>query len=132
MQIYCKVYSSGCMTRAKSVGIYLFNVNHQNTGTMCEICSKLSMTPEQLHWRRSDFFIVNFEQISRIALVFSLLTLNKQISAEKIFLTMWRFEDQMYEIKLFSIGKFRSCCNTQILKFHWLSEKVQLISAESV
>ena len=44
---------------------------------MCEICSKLTVkTPEQCHWRRSGVFIANFEQISHIALVFPILTLN--------------------------------------------------------
>ena len=45
---------------------------------MCEIHSKLTMkTPEWRRWRRSGVFIVNFEQISHIVLVFSMLTLNK-------------------------------------------------------
>ena len=41
---------------------------------MCEICSKLTVkTPER---RRSGVFIVNFDHISYIFLVFLLLTLN--------------------------------------------------------
>ena len=45
---------------------------------MCEICSKLTIkTPEQRQWRRSGAFIVNFEQISHIVLIFPLLTLNE-------------------------------------------------------
>ena len=37
-------------------------------------------TPEQRrHWRRFDVFIVNFEHISHLALVFLLLTLNMQL-----------------------------------------------------
>ena len=47
---------------------------------MYEICSKLKTT-ERHHWRRSVVFIVNFEQISHIILVFPLLTLNKQMPA---------------------------------------------------
>ena len=59
------------------VGIYLLNVNNRNTGTRCEICSKLTIkTPERRQWRRSGAFIVNYEQISHLALVFLLLTLN--------------------------------------------------------
>ena len=46
-------------------GIYLFNVNHENTSTKYEICK----------WRRSSVFTVKFEQISHI--VFPLLTLKK-------------------------------------------------------
>ena len=34
-------------------------------------------TPEQRHWRRSGVFIVNFEYISHLALVFLLLNLNR-------------------------------------------------------
>ena len=53
--------------------IYLFKVNNRNTRTRCEICSKLRIkTPE----RRSGVFIVNFENISHLVLVFLLLTLN--------------------------------------------------------
>ena len=45
---------------------------------MCEICSKLTIkTPERRHWRRFGVFIINFEDISQLVLVFPLLTLNK-------------------------------------------------------
>ena len=51
----------------------MFKVNYRNTKTTCEICSKLTTkTPE----RHSGVFIVNFEHISRLVLVFLLLTLN--------------------------------------------------------
>ena len=44
----------------------------------CEICSKLTIKPpEQRLWSRSSIFIVNFKNISYIALAFLLLTLNK-------------------------------------------------------
>ena len=59
-------------------GIYLLKVNNRNTRTRCEICSKLTInTPERRHWPRSGVFIVNFEHISHLVLVFLLLTLNK-------------------------------------------------------
>ena len=59
------------------VGIYLLKVNNRNTTTRCEICSKLTIkTPERRHWRCSGFFIVNFEHILHLVLVFPLLTLN--------------------------------------------------------
>ena len=46
------------------------------------MCSKLTIkAPEQHHWRRSGIFIVNFEHISHLVLVFLLLTLNIQLSA---------------------------------------------------
>ena len=52
-------------------GICLLKLNNRNTRKSCEICSKLTIkTPE----RRQ--FIVNFEHISHLVLVFLLLTLN--------------------------------------------------------
>ena len=62
----------------RPAGIYLLKVNNRNTRARCEICSKLTInTPERRHWRRSGVFIVNFEHISHLVLVFLLLTLNK-------------------------------------------------------
>ena len=59
-------------------GIYLFKVNNRNTRTRREICSKLTInTPERRQWRRSGVFIVNFEHISHLVLVFLLLTLSR-------------------------------------------------------
>ena len=48
---------------------------HQND--MWNLWKVNKKTAEQRHWRRSDVFIVNFEQISHILQVFLLLTLNK-------------------------------------------------------
>ena len=57
---------------------YLFTVNDRNARTRCEICSEPTiMTPERGHWHRSGVFIVNFEHISHLALVFLLLTLSR-------------------------------------------------------
>ena len=59
------------------VGIYLLKVNNRNTGTRCEICSKLTIkTPERRQWHRSGVFTVNFKHILHLVLVFLLLTLN--------------------------------------------------------
>ena len=61
-----------------SVGIYMFKINNRNTGTMCEICSKLTTKiPKRHQWRRSGSFIVNFEYISHLVPVFLLLTLRR-------------------------------------------------------
>ena len=58
--------------------IYLFKANNRNTRKRCEICSKLTTkTPERCHWRRSGVFIVNFEHVFYLFLVFLLLTLKK-------------------------------------------------------
>ena len=58
----------------------MFNVNNRKSRTRREIYSKLTITkPErrqwQCQWRRSGVFMVNFEHISYLALVFLLLTL---------------------------------------------------------
>ena len=46
------------------------------------MCSELTIkTPERRHWRRSGIFIVNFEHISYLVLVFLLLPLNSQMPA---------------------------------------------------
>ena len=59
-------------------GIYNRNVNNRNTKTGCEICSKLiTKTPERRQWLRSDVFIINFEHISPLVLLFLLLTLRR-------------------------------------------------------
>ena len=64
---------------------FLFKVSNGNTRTMCEICTRLTITPEWRHWGRSGVSIVNFEQILHIIVVFSLLTLHKQMPAGEVF-----------------------------------------------
>ena len=60
------------------VGNYMFKINSRNTRTRSEICTKFTITtPERRHWRLSSVFIVNFEHISHLVLVFLLLTLSK-------------------------------------------------------
>ena len=62
----------------------MFKVNKRNTRTRCDICSKLTInTPEQRQWRRSGVFIVNFERILHLGLVFLLLTSSRQMTAGK-------------------------------------------------
>ena len=64
------------------VGIFLLKVNYLKTKMICGICPKLSIkASEWRHWRRSDVFIINFEQISDVDLLFSLLTFKNQILA---------------------------------------------------
>ena len=63
-------------------GNYMFKVNNRNTSTRCGTSSKLTIkTPERRHGRRPDAFIVNFEHISLLVLVFLLLTLDRQMPA---------------------------------------------------
>ena len=59
-------------------GIYLFQVNNRNTWPRCEICVKLTAkTAERHQWRRSGVFMVYFEHISHLVLLFLLLTLSR-------------------------------------------------------
>ena len=53
------------------------NDNNGNTRTRCEICSKLTIKMPRQCRRRSGVFIVNFERILYLVLVFLLLTLNR-------------------------------------------------------
>ena len=56
----------------------MFKVNNRNTRTRYEICLKLTIkAPERCHWCRSGVFIVNFEHISYLNLVFLLITLGR-------------------------------------------------------
>ena len=71
------------VTGNNPVGIYLLRVDNRKTRTRCEICSKITIKqPERRHWRRSGVFIVKFD-ISHLALVFLLLTLNMQLPSGK-------------------------------------------------
>ena len=48
-----------------------------------QLCSKLTIKAGGRHqWHRSDVFIVNFEHISHLVLVFLLLTLNMKLPTE--------------------------------------------------
>ena len=70
------------MIRHIPIGIYLLKVNDRNTRKRFEICSKLTKkTPERCHWRRCGVFIVNFEHILHLVLVFLLLILNMSLPA---------------------------------------------------
>ena len=74
--------------RSHPTNFYLFKVNNKNTRKKCGICSKLTIkTPERrlcgaskgfmkAFRRRSGVFIVNFEHILHLFLVFLLLTLH--------------------------------------------------------
>ena len=62
----------------QTTGNYNFKVNNRNTRAKCEVCSKLTiMASEWRQWRRRGVFVVTFEHISQLVLVFLLLTLNR-------------------------------------------------------
>ena len=72
--------------RKRITCIYLLKVNNRNSRRSCKICSKLTMkTPKRHKQRRSGVFIVNFEHIPHLVLVFLLLTLNMQLPTGKRF-----------------------------------------------
>ena len=55
----------------------MFKVNSRNIRTRCETCLKsTTKIPERRQWHRFGIFIVNFERISHLVLVFLLLVLN--------------------------------------------------------
>ena len=61
----------------------MFKVNNERTRPRFKICSKLTIkTPQRRYWCRSGVFIVNFEHISHLFLVFLLLTLRVKIKAK--------------------------------------------------
>ena len=59
-------------------GNYMFKVNNRNSKTGCEIYSRLTIkTPERHHCGRSGVFIVNFDHISHLFVVFLLISFSR-------------------------------------------------------
>ena len=67
-------------TANNPAGIYLLKINTMNTRIRCEICSKLTIKTSE----RRQAFIVNFEHISHLILVFLLLTLTMKLPTGKV------------------------------------------------
>ena len=57
-------------------GIYLLKVNNRNTRTKCDMFKVNNKDTQMTPMACSGAFIVNFEHISDLALMFLLLTLN--------------------------------------------------------
>ena len=75
-EVHCTLSIVFCIKRFP-FDVCLLKVNNRNTRARCEICSKLTTkTPERRQWCRSGIFIVSFEHISHLVLVFLVLTLN--------------------------------------------------------
>ena len=93
----------------------MFKVNNRNTRKRCKICSKLTIkTPERHHWRRSGVFIVNFQHISDLFIVFLLFTLN-QVNISWVHALQWSL---LYVFKkIFSNKRLFSVANH--LKWHF-------------
>ena len=69
--------------KINTTGNCMFKVINVNTRPRCEICSKLTIkTPERRQWCRSGVFIVNYELISNLVLVFLLITLSRLSNVE--------------------------------------------------
>ena len=82
LKYYCRIWRGIEIKQNISTSIYLFKDNNRSTSKRCEIPSKSTIkTSERSDWRRSGVFIVNFELIPFIFLVFLLLTLNKEMIA---------------------------------------------------
>ena len=60
-------------------------------------------TLERRHWRRSGVFIVNFEQILHVVLVFPLLTLNKQMLVGLFPLTSSKTDKKNLLVMIYSL-----------------------------
>ena len=86
----------------------MFKVNNINTRKRCKICSMLTIkTSEWRHWRWSGIFIVNFEHISHLFLVFLLSTFNKYMLARlclpvssSVFRTLSNIYEQAFFCKI--------------------------------
>ena len=72
----------------------MLKVNNRNGRTKCEICSKLTIkTAKRRQCCRSGVFVVNFEHISYLVLVFAWLTLNMQLPARRGFILVFTIDD---------------------------------------
>ena len=87
---------------------HLFKVSNGNTRTVYEICSNLTIKPpERCRRLRSGVFIVNFEQVLYIVLVFPLLTLiNSMLPGKEV----WYWLCEVF-------GDFVYLCFTNVFNF---------------
>ena len=100
-------------------GIYLLKVNNRNTGTRCEICSKLTIKIlERRQRRRPGIFIVNFEHISHLVLVFLLLTFAGWV---RVKVTSCRYENIYFKFNV-NVMKFGE--QYQSLSYVWITNYV--------
>ena len=54
----------------------MFDLDQKVSLESFQLCLLTIKTPDRHQWRRSDVFIINFEHIQHLALVFLLVTLN--------------------------------------------------------
>ena len=83
----------------------MLKVNNRNTRAICDICLKLIIkTLERRNWCPSDTFIVNFEQISYVFLIFPLLTLKNSILVECNQLPESTTHQMNFSVKIFYVN----------------------------
>ena len=93
---------------------YMLKVNHRNTRARCEICSKLTIKiPEHQQWSRSYVFIVNFEHILYLILVFLLLIWAGKCPLRKVFIwygrDLWDLRDLRKHVRC--VARFGTICS---------------------
>ena len=98
--------STECITPPLRAGIYLLKVSNRNTGTMCEIYSKLSVKTPKQH-RSGVFIFVNLKHISYIIL--------------SVFIVNFKAETQFWNPRNF--WAWFSIYMTDWLKYRFFNEK---------
>ena len=122
MNVSTTFFSSASNFPFHTGNIYLFKVSNRNTRKIYEICSKLTIkTPERRQRHRSSVFVVNFEYISRLFLVYLLLTLNKYVLAGMCIEHTWIYKInwQILTTKVINtcfLNKYQKTFNPC---FHW-------------
>ena len=92
-------------------GIYLLKVNNRNTRTRREICSNLTTkTPGRRQWCRSAVFIVNFEHISHLVLLFYIVNFEHANAGFLVSLLKQYSDQHFFNIK-----------HAQFVTLHYLS-----------
>ena len=97
---------------------YMFKISNRRTRTRCEICSKLTVKIlERRQQRRSSIFIVNFERIYYLLLVFLLLTLNMKLAAWQLLLqsSLFQMLAEFLTMLLFFICRNTVQCHRAVL-----------------
>ena len=93
---HIRVVWSNCCSRLETKAAFTCWSTMENTRTMSEIRSKLTIKTSERQWCRSCVFIVDFELISHIVLVFPLMTLNKEMPTGK----SWNIRERWCKIFL--------------------------------
>ena len=92
------------LTFSNPTGKYMLKVNNKSLILLYWLSSKLIIkTPE---WRRSGVFIVNFEHISNLVLVFILLTLNRYMPTGIDQCVSFILYRKLYAVAIYKFGSF--------------------------